>query len=97
MKSIIHDLSVQLSGQVTASKEARDFFSTDGSIFKVIPQIVIYPRHEDDVVKTVKYLNWQAQEGKKVSLTARGKGTDQAGGSLGDGAMLVFPAAMKGL
>ncbi len=97
MKSIIHDLSAQLSGQVTASKEARDFFSTDGSIFKVIPQIVIYPRHEDDVVKTVKYLNWQAQEGKKVSLTARGKGTDQAGGSLGDGAMLVFPAAMKGL
>jgi FAD/FMN-containing dehydrogenase len=97
MKSLIHDLSVQLSGQVTASKEARDFFSTDGSIFKVTPQIVIYPRHEDDVVKTVKYLNWQAQEGQKVSLTARGKGTGQEGGSLGDGVILVFPAVMKGL
>ena len=97
MKSIIHDLSVQLSGQVTASKEARDFFSTDGSIFKVTPQIVIYPRHEDDVVKTVKYLNWQTQEGRKISLTARGKGTGQEGGSLGDGVTLVFPAVMKGL
>lgn len=97
MKSLIHDLSVQLSGQVTASKEARDFFSTDGSIFKVTPQIVIYPRHEDDVVKTVKYLNWQTQEGRKISLTARGKGTGQEGGSLGDGVILVFPAVMKGL
>lgn len=97
MKSLLKDLSVQLSGQVTASKEAKDFFSTDGSIFKVLPQVIVYPRHEDDVVKTIKYLNWQAQEGKKISLTARGKGTDQSGSPLSDGVLLVFPALMKGL
>lgn len=97
MKSLIHDLSNQLSGEVTSSEQTRDFFSTDGSIFKVKPQIVIYPRNESDVVNTVKYLNWKTQEGTKVAITARGKGTDQGGGALGDGAVLVFPAHMKGL
>jgi len=97
MKSIVQDLNAQLIGHVIASQEAKEFFSTDGSIFKVMPKIVIYPHNQDDVVNTIKYFNWQAQEGKKMSLTARGKGSGQEGGSLGDGAVLVFPAAMKGL
>lgn len=97
MKSPVRELSQLLRGEVTAAEKTRQFFSTDGSIFQVMPQLVIYPRHETDVVSTVKYLNWQNQEGNKIAVTARGKGTDQAGGALGNGAMLVFPAHMKGL
>ncbi|MBI2798191.1 FAD-binding oxidoreductase [Candidatus Saccharibacteria bacterium] len=97
MKSPIKDLASQLSGEVTIAESARRYFSTDGSIFTVKPKMVIYPRNETDVVNVVKYLNWKAQEGEVINLTARGKGTDQGGGALGNGAMLVFPAHMKAL
>lgn len=97
MKSLVRDLASQLSGEVLVSERARSFFSTDGSIFTVKPELVIYPRNETDIVNTVKFLNWHAQEGKKVPLTARGKGTDQGGGALGSGAVLVLPAHMKSL
>jgi FAD/FMN-containing dehydrogenase len=97
MKGLLKDLNSQISGEVTTSESAREYFSTDGSIFTIKPEIIIYPRNEMDVVNTVKFLNWQAQEGKVTGLTARGKGTDQAGGALGSGAVLVFPAHMKAL
>lgn len=97
MKGLLKDLVSQVSGEISTSEQARQYFSTDGSIFRVKPQIVEYPRNETDIVNTVKFLNWQAQESKKVSLTARGKGTDQGGGALGSGVVLVFPAHMKSL
>lgn len=97
MKGLLKDLASQISGEVTTSASAREYFSTDGSIFTVKPEIIIYPRNETDVVNTVKFLSWQAQEGKKVSLTARGKGTDQSGAAIGTGAVLVFPSHMKKL
>jgi FAD/FMN-containing dehydrogenase len=97
MKGLLKDLASQISGEVTTSERAREYFSTDGSIFTIKPEMIIYPRNETDVVNTVKFLSWQAQEGKVVGLTARGKGTDQSGAALGSGAVLVFPAHMKSL
>ncbi len=97
MSSPIRELSKILHGEVSTSERSRSFFSTDGSIFKVIPKAVIYPKNDEDVINTIKVLNWSAQEKNKISLTARGKGTDQGGGALGNGAMLVFPVHMKGL
>lgn len=97
MKSIPRNLSNLLDGELTCSEKTRDYFSTDGSIFKINPKIIIYPKNEEDIINTVRYLSWEVQEGHKISITARGKGTDQAGGALGDGAMLVFPAHMKAL
>ncbi len=97
MQPIERDLGRLLLGEVTTSKEARDYFSTDGSIFTITPKLVIYPRNEDDVVSTVRYLGDKMRDGTKIPITARGKGTDQAGGALGAGAMLVFPAHMNHL
>ena len=97
MNSLLQNLKSQISGEVTTSESARKYFSTDGSIFEVVPKIIIYPKHETDVVNTIKYLNWASQEGIKIPITARGKGTDQAGGALGNGAVLVFPVHMKAL
>ncbi|HMS92589.1 MAG TPA: FAD-binding oxidoreductase [Candidatus Saccharibacteria bacterium] len=97
MKSIPRNLSSLLNGELTCSEKAREYFSTDGSIFKINPKIIIYPKNEEDIINTVRYLSWEVQEGNNISITARGKGTDQGGGALGDGAMLVFPAHMKAL
>jgi FAD/FMN-containing dehydrogenase len=97
MSKIASYLREHIVGEVTEAKNIREYFSTDGSIFTVEPQIVIYPRTTDDVRKTAR-LSWQlAEKGKTLSITARGAGSDQAGAPLGDGIVLVFPAHMNKL
>jgi FAD/FMN-containing dehydrogenase len=94
----IRELRQRLLGTVTDSKDARKYFSTDGSVFTIMPSAVIYPHSTKDVQETVAYTHAEAdKKGKHFSLTARGKGTDQAGAALGDGAMVVFPAHMNKL
>ncbi|MEO6513049.1 MAG: FAD-binding oxidoreductase [Candidatus Saccharimonadales bacterium] len=95
MSKIGHYLQQHLSGEVITTADARRYFSTDGSIFSVVPSAVIYPRNENDVRKTTRF-TWQlAERGRIVPLTARGSGTDQSGGAIGSGLMMVFPAHMN--
>lgn len=97
MSKVASYLRQHLVGEVSAAASVRDYFSTDGSIFQVTPQVVIYPRTVDDVRKTARF-SWQlAQKGKPISITARGAGSDQAGAALGDGIQIVFPAHMNKL
>jgi FAD/FMN-containing dehydrogenase len=95
MSKIAHYLQEHLSGEVMTSADARRYFSTDGSVFSVMPAIIAYPRNENDVRKTARF-TWQlAERGRVIPITARGKGTDQGGGALGSGIMMVFPAHMN--
>jgi FAD/FMN-containing dehydrogenase len=95
MSKIGHYLQQHLSGEVITTADARRYFSTDGSIFSVVPSAVIYPRNENDVRKTTRF-TWQlAERGRIVPLTARGSGTDQSGGAIGSGLMMVFPSHMN--
>lgn len=95
MNKVAHYLQEHLSGEVMTSADARKYFSTDGSVFSVTPSIIVYPRGENDVRKAARF-SWQlAERGRIVPITARGSGTDQAGGALGSGIMLVFPAHMN--
>ena len=94
MSKVAHYLQEHLSGEVITGADARRYFSTDGSIFALTPAIIVYPRAESDVRKTLRF-TWQlAERGRIVSVTARGAGTDQSGGALGSGIMLAFPAHM---
>ncbi len=95
MSKVAHYLQEHLVGEVITSADARKYFSTDGSVFTVTPAIVVYPRNENDVRKAARFA-WQlAERGRVIPITARGSGTDQGGGSLGTGIMLVFPAHMN--
>ncbi|MCS7183812.1 MAG: FAD-binding oxidoreductase [Patescibacteria group bacterium] len=60
-------------------------YSTDKSIFKILPQLVIYPQDEEDIKNLVKI----AKE-NNFYLTPRAAGTDMSGGSIGDSLLLVF-------
>jgi FAD/FMN-containing dehydrogenase len=90
-------LQEHLLGEIITSKEAREFFSTDASILKILPNVVIYPMHTDDVRKTVKFSHQLALKGKILPITARGLGTDQSGAAIGEGLLLVFPAHLNKL
>lgn len=92
MSKVAHYLQEHVQGEVMTSADARRYFSTDGSIFTVTPSVVVYPRAESDVRKVARF-TWQlAERGRVIPITARGAGTDQSGGALGAGVMLVFPA-----
>lgn len=92
---IAHYLQEHLLGEVITSSDARRYFSTDGSVFAVTPAVVAYPQNENDVRKAARF-SWQlAERGRRIPITARGSGTDQSGGALGEGIMLVFPAHMN--
>jgi len=95
MNKVAQYLQEHLIGEVMTSTDAREYFSTDGSIFKVTPQIIVYPRAENDVRKATRFA-WQlAERGRTIPVTARGSGTDQGGAAIGSGIMIVFPAHMN--
>jgi FAD/FMN-containing dehydrogenase len=95
MSKVAHYLQEHLLGEVMTSADARRYFATDGSIFTVMPSLIVYPRNENDVRKTARFA-WQlAERGRVIPITARGAGTDQSGAALGTGIMLVFPAHMN--
>jgi FAD/FMN-containing dehydrogenase len=97
MSKVADYLREHIAGEVSTASATRKFFSTDGSVFQVTPQVVIYPRSTDDVRKVARF-SWQlAERGKAVPITARGAGSDQSGSALGSGIALVFPAHLTKL
>ncbi|MEI7682730.1 MAG: FAD-binding oxidoreductase [Candidatus Saccharibacteria bacterium] len=95
MSKVAHYLQEHVLGEVMTSADLRKHFSTDGSIFTVTPSVVLYPRNENDVRKTARF-TWQlAERGRVIPITARGRGTDQGGGAIGSGIVMVFPAHMN--
>lgn len=95
MNKVAQYLQEHIVGEVTTSVDAREYFSTDGSVFKSTPQIILYPRSESDIRKTARF-TWQlAERGRSIAITPRGLGTDQAGGAIGNGIMIVFPAHLN--
>lgn len=95
MSKVAHYLQEHLVGEVITSTDARRYFATDGSILQLAPQLVAYPRNENDVRKTARF-SWQlAERGRVIPITARGSGSNQTGAALGSGIMLVFPAHLN--
>jgi FAD/FMN-containing dehydrogenase len=95
LSKIAHYLQEHLSGEVIFTAEARKYFSTDGGVFEVMPSIIVYPRNENDVRKATRF-SWQlAERGRTLPITARGRGSDQAGAAIGSGIILVFPSHMN--
>ncbi len=65
---------------VDDSTLARALYSSDASLYRVVPQVVVRPRHRDELLATLAV----ARE-TGVPLTARGAGTSIAGNAVGPG------------
>lgn len=70
-------------GDIGSTHAERTVFATDNSIYQVRPQLVLFPRHEQDVVRIAKLANEERFHALK--LTPRGGGTGTNGQSLTDG------------
>jgi FAD/FMN-containing dehydrogenase len=95
MSKIADYLQEHVLGEVVTDATARRYFATDGGVFEVAPQVVIYPKNTSDVRKLTRFAYQLALKGHKLPLTARGRGTDQTGAAIGAGASMVFPAHMN--
>jgi FAD/FMN-containing dehydrogenase len=58
----------------------RALYSSDASLYRVVPRVVVRPRHLDELVATVAVASASG-----VPLTMRGAGTSIAGNAIGTG------------
>ena len=70
---------------VDDSTLTRALYSTDASLYRVVPQVVVRPRSVDEVLATI-----QACRTTGTPLTSRGAGTSIAGNAVGTGVVLDF-------
>ncbi len=79
-----------LHGDVVTDEATIRDYSHDYSIFKVIPEVVVFPKDVEDVKNIVAFVAKKKREGNVVSITARSAGTDMGGGPLNDSIILGF-------
>jgi len=72
-----------VTGEVRFDRLSRGIYSTDASVYQIVPLGVVFPKIAADIESTVKTC---ARFG--VPLTARGGGTSQAGQCIGPGVIL---------
>ncbi|MGY1637436.1 FAD-binding and (Fe-S)-binding domain-containing protein [Geodermatophilus sp. SYSU D00742] len=70
-------------GDVDASGLARALYSSDGSLYRVLPRVVVRPRHPDEIEAVLSVCRETG-----VPLTARGAGTSIAGNAVGPGVVV---------
>lgn len=88
MNKIAKYLNQQLIGNVFDSAPILEKYSTDRSVLKITPRMVVIPENVSDVRRTVKFVNQLATKSVHVPITVRGSGLDKTGADLGSGMIL---------
>lgn len=82
-----NDITLQLGkifdGDISIDSAELTSHSTDWSLFKIMPDMVVYPKHARDLETLVSFVNeFNQSSTEKLSLTARAAGSGMSGGSL---------------
>src|SRR5436305_14099684 len=77
-------LAGRFGGEVRFDRLSRALYSTDASVYQIVPLGVLLPRTEDDIAIALEVCRTF-----RVPLTARGGRTSQAGQCIGPGLVLV--------
>jgi FAD/FMN-containing dehydrogenase/Fe-S oxidoreductase len=72
------------------STRRRAEYSTDASLYRVVPKVVVFPRHVDEIHPII-----ELSRTAEVPLTARGAGTSIAGNAVGSGMVLDFSRHLR--
>ncbi len=70
---------------VDSSLRRRAEYSADASLYRVVPDVVVFPKDPDEIVAIV-----EVARSRRVPITARGAGTSIAGNAVGPGIVLDF-------
>src|SRR3989344_6827533 len=93
------ELQNLIKGDVKTDDIALQTYSTDTSLFKVVPKAVVFPKDTQDIKKIVEFvnsnINSRGSTPGNLSITARSGGTDMSGGPLNEGIILDFTKYMN--
>ncbi len=85
-------LESRLEGEVRADRYTRHLFATDASLYRAVPEVVVFPQSKADVVTAVEVC--AAQE---VPILPRGGGTSLAGQTVNEAVVLDFTTHMDAI
>jgi FAD/FMN-containing dehydrogenase len=85
-------LKNSISGEVRFDRLSRALYSTDASVYQIVPLGVIVPKSEEDIIAIVKICGQF-----RVPMTVRGAGTSQAGQAIGPGVQIDCSKYFNGI
>lgn len=88
--NLLKELKKTIKGDVLTDEETLASYSHDASLFEIKPQVVVFPKDEEDVKALVKFVAQNKKNNPSLSLTARSAGTDMTGGPLNESIIVVF-------
>ena len=89
---LIKKFENQIAGEIKCDIGTRILFSTDASIYQMLPLGVVFPRNMDDISNVI---NIAKHEG--ISVVPRGGGTSLAGQTVNDGLVIDMSKFMNKL
>jgi FAD/FMN-containing dehydrogenase len=96
MRQVLKKLAKTMTGEISVAETDLEYYSTDGGVFELEPTAIVFPHDTNDVATLVKTVDEFHQLGNdKISLTARGNGTDQGGGPINTGIIVDFMRHMN--
>ncbi|OGH39123.1 MAG: hypothetical protein A3B44_01725 [Candidatus Levybacteria bacterium RIFCSPLOWO2_01_FULL_38_21] len=87
---LIEELRHLIKGDILYDDKTLSDYSHDASLFEVKPQVVVFPKDDEDVKALVKFVNDNKKNKPTLSLTARAAGTDMGGGSINESIIVAF-------
>ena len=76
--------------EVDDSSTTRALYSTDASLYRVVPEVVVRPHDADEVLAVI-----EASRTTGIPITSRGAGTSIAGNAVGPGIVVDFSKHMN--
>ncbi|MCB9809027.1 FAD-binding oxidoreductase [Candidatus Nomurabacteria bacterium] len=98
---MFESLQEKLKGDIEYTDEVLQKYSTDWSLFKIMPSAVVYPKDTEDIKALVAWVRQHLESGKwkegQLSITARAAGTDMTGGPLNHGIIMDVTRYLSGV
>ena len=90
--AFIEELKKDIEGDVYDDPVVLGMYSTDASVYQIMPVAVVCPKHEQDVVNTLRI-----SRSYKIPILARGGGTSLAGQAVAEAIVLDFSKYMNSI
>ncbi|TSC82586.1 MAG: putative oxidoreductase [Parcubacteria group bacterium Gr01-1014_20] len=87
---LVDEIKKIVKGDVLVDEKTLGEYSEDASIFKIKPEVVVFPKNTEDIKNLVKFVASKKKKDKHISISPRSAGTDMTGGSLTESIVLGF-------
>ncbi len=90
--AFIEEIKKAVQGDVYDDPVVKGMYSTDASVYQIMPVAVVCPKHEQDVVNTLSIARRH-----RIPILARGGGTSLAGQTVAEAIVLDFSKYMNSI